>query len=179
MTDIINFFGGPGTGKSTKMHVLVGALKTRGIEAEAAPEYAKEMVWQESQPDVLNNQIHVFGEQQNRIHRLLGEVDVVVTDAPLLHSVAYDIHHDFDGPDEAFHELVYDQHSRLQNTNFLLRRPQDYETEGRLQNREEAEAVDGVVQDVLTQYSVPYTPLLTTATVDTILDVVREQTDVL
>jgi hypothetical protein len=156
------------------MHQTVAEMKLQDIEVEMAPEYAKEMVWQESNPDVLNNQVHVFGVQQNRIHRLLGQVDVIVTDAPLLHSIVYDRLYDFVGPSEAFHKLVYDQFSRLENVNIVLRRDEEeYLTNGRQQDLEEAREADKVLREVLTDYSVEHTPMNMQAPVDKLMSVIE------
>lgn len=177
-TTVVNFLGGPGVGKSTRMHQLVAHLKPTTVSVESAPEYAKEKVWEEEDPNLLNNQVHVFGMQQNRIHRLLGEVDVVVTDAPLLHSIVYDEHYDFAGPSEAFHRLVYDQFSRLSNVNVFIQRDVElYKDNGRYQNLEEAQAVDETLQDVLTEYAVSYTPLEMDASASRMIEVLTDLLD--
>lgn len=149
---IINFIGGPHTGKSTRMGEVFAKLKKDEISIEMAPEFAKEMVWQETKPEVLNNQIYIFGVQQNRIHRLLGEVDVIVTDAPLINSILYD-----STENESFHELVYDQFKKLDNINILLERnTENYTGSGRIQNENEAKGIDKRLKEILTKYSIPY-----------------------
>ena len=91
-TLIVNFFAGPGAGKTTCAWEVAAELKKRNIVTEYVPEYAKELVWDE-RLDLLdgsfNNQMLLFQEQKRRLDRLVGKVDVVVTDSPLLLSVSY------------------------------------------------------------------------------------------
>jgi len=102
MALLINLFAGPGTGKSTTMAGVFSELKLRGVNCEMAPEFAKEKVWEKS-VNILENQIYVFGKQYNTIHRLLGQVDIIITDSPLLLSSIY-------GTNETklFHQLPND-----------------------------------------------------------------------
>ncbi len=151
-TRIVNLFGGPGVGKSTRMGEIFAKLKKDDITVEMAPEYAKEMVWQEETPNILNNQIHIFGVQQNRIHRLLGKVDVAVTDAPLMNSILYD-----STGNEHFHKLVYNQFKSLNNINiFLERTTGQYETYGRMHDEKSAKEIDEELKEILTNYSISY-----------------------
>lgn len=149
---VINLFGGPGVGKSTRMGEIFAKLKKDDISVEMAPEFAKEMVWQEETPQILNNQIYIFGVQQNRIHRLLGKVDVIITDAPLMNSILYD-----STGNESFHQLAYDQFKELDNINILLEREdQDYQNNGRVQDEVDAKKIDERLKRILTEYSIPY-----------------------
>lgn len=85
MTDtlIVNFFGGPGTGKSTTTAHVFSLLKWKGYNCEMALEYAKEKVW-EGSLDVLDDQIYLFGEQYHRIKILENKVDIISCDSPFL-----------------------------------------------------------------------------------------------
>ena len=87
-TLIVNFYGGPGSGKSTMAARIFAELKDLGINCEIATEYAKDVTWQKGY-HVLGNQLYIFAKQQHRIWRLDGQVDVIVTDAPILNSLVY------------------------------------------------------------------------------------------
>ncbi len=151
MTHVINFFGGPGTGKSTTAAGLFFNMKSRGINCELAPEYAKDAVWGETTA-VLKNQIYVFGKQHNRIHRLQGKVDYVITDSPLMMSCMYGEH-----LGETFCKLVKEEHYKLQNINIFLRRDKEYNPSGRMQNEAEAKEMDTYLQQMLDSYGIGYT----------------------
>ena len=42
---VVNFFAGPGTGKSTHAAMLFAKLKTMNINSELIQEYAKDKTW--------------------------------------------------------------------------------------------------------------------------------------
>lgn len=141
----VNLFGGPGTGKSTTAAGVFHQLKLVEVEAELAPEYAKDKVWERT-TNTLNNQLYVFGKQHHRIWRLQGQVDVVITDSPLLLSLYY-------GRDRspAFHELVREEHERLNNLNVLLIREKPYHPNGRMQTESQALDIDVFLKNMLTE----------------------------
>ena len=87
-TAIVELSGGPGSGKSTLAAGLFSWLKLKGVNAELVTEYAKDLTW-EGHTDKLQCQEAVFGEQVWRIERLLGKVQVIVTDSPVWMSQLY------------------------------------------------------------------------------------------
>ena len=88
MTKVINFFGGPGVGKSTIASGIFHELKKKDCNCEYVSEYAKDVVW-EGTTNLLENQIHVFSEQLRRQWRLINKVEYIITDSPLLLSSVY------------------------------------------------------------------------------------------
>lgn len=147
---VVNLFGGPGTGKSTTAAGVFAALKYREINAEMAREYAKDLVWSNSASN-LNNQIHVFGEQHHRIWTLLEQVDVIVTDSPLLLSMLY-----YRGPSTSFRHLVFEEAKKLHSLNFMLTRVKKFNPSGRLQNEAKARALDQQCRELLCETDTPF-----------------------
>ena len=85
---VINLYCGPGGGKSTGAAKLFAHLKQQDKNVELVTEFAKQLTWQNRQVD-LSNQIYVFAKQHSKLFHLEDEVDVVVTDSPLLLSLIY------------------------------------------------------------------------------------------
>ncbi len=119
-TLVVNLFGGPGCGKSTLCALVFGELKMMGINCEMATEYVKDIVWEESYKK-MENQIYIFGKQHSRVNRLLGKVDVIITDSPLINSIVYDIN-----KNPYLKDLVLYEFNNLNTLNFYVRRKFDY-----------------------------------------------------
>jgi hypothetical protein len=135
-TLIVNFFGGPGCRKSTMASRIFSELKDQGINCEFATEYAKDVTWQKGF-HILSNQLYIFAKQQHRIWRLDGQVDVIVTDSPLLQSLAYS-----EGMSTTFKMMVVEESLKRPSLNILLERVGKYDPIGRNQTEEEAVAID-------------------------------------
>lgn len=149
-TLFINLFGGPGTGKSTLCASIFTELKIKGVDCEMALEYAKDVVWEESFTK-LKNQIYIFGKQHSRIHRLIGKVDVVITDSPLINSIVYD-----QTENPYLKSLVLYEFSKLNTINYFLARGTNYNPNGRVQSIEDALKVDEKYKNLLLDNSIPY-----------------------
>lgn len=149
-TKVINLTGGPGSGKSTTAALLFSKLKMRGLNAELVTEYAKDKVWEESFK-TLDNQLYVLGKQYHRLHRLLGKVDYIVTDAPLVHSLFYGAH-----MPASFKQLVLDINKELPALNIFLTRKKTYNPVGRMQTEDEAKLIDGQLRSILDDNNIAY-----------------------
>jgi hypothetical protein len=136
------------------MAAVFSELKWRGQRVEMAPEFVKDLVW-EDRKQALGNQIYVFACQLQRIMRIEHQVDYIVTDSPLLLSLVY-------GQDESpeFQALVHRVNLRFDNLNFLLTRSKVYDGVGRYQDEEQAELVCGMVKDMLRNENVEHLELV-------------------
>lgn len=142
-TLLLNLLAGPGTGKSTIAAAIFAHLKFQGFLCELASEFAKDLVWQKT-PNLLSNQIYVFGEQHHRITRLVGQVPIVVSDSPLLHSIIYD-----SGENPHFAPMVLAEHRKHNNLNIFLERTKAYEPAGRCHDESQAREIDGKIIELL------------------------------
>jgi len=140
---VINFFSGPGAGKSTQAAMLFAELKCLGVNVELVTEYAKDQVWQEGYK-VLSNQLYIFGKQQHRLWRCADQVDIIVTDAPLLHSMIYGKYNSL-----TFNTLIKEEFNKFDNINIFLERADGYSTVGRHQNLDEAKKIDQDIKDLV------------------------------
>lgn len=150
MTLVVNLLGGPGTGKSTTAAGTFAELKLAGVNAELVTEYAKDIVWGRLTV-VLEDQLYVFAKQHRRIHRLQGQVDVIVTDCPLFLSAYYG-----SAESEAFKTLVLEKFYAYENLNVFLQRTKPYNPAGRLQSEEKANDIDRVLRDMLDEEEIDY-----------------------
>lgn len=146
MTAIINLFGGPGVGKSTVAPGLFSLMKKNGISCELVHETAKFLTWEERKI-ALACQPYIFGKQLLQIERLVGKVDFIVTDSPLLLSSHYSSKY---YPD-SWVGAVIDICNRFDNINFVIRREVPYVEAGRNQNEEEAIRIDDDIVSMLRQ----------------------------
>ena len=90
MTKVINFYGGPSAGKSTMAAQLFGIMKSKRLNVEMVPEFAKDLTWKKS--GCLDDQVYVFANQNHALYTLLGQVDYIITDSPLILGLHYAKH---------------------------------------------------------------------------------------
>lgn len=138
MTYVINLIAGPGAGKSTTAAGVFFMLKLLNVRCELVTEFAKELTYDENWTD-LKRQLYVTAEQERRQRRLVGKVDFIVTDSPLLLGVAY-------VSDERERRAVEESSRSLfdsyKNLNFFIERAKPYHAYGRRQTEEEAREID-------------------------------------
>lgn len=82
MTEVIELFGSPGSGKSTMAASIFCQLKQRHINAEMVREYVKDWMWIDRQVDTFD-QFYILGKQLQKESITYGKVDVLINDSPL------------------------------------------------------------------------------------------------
>lgn len=174
---VVNFFGGPGCGKSTTAAWLFSELKSRQIACEYITEFAKELTWEENET-ALNCQEYVFGTQSYRMKIVKDKVDVLITDSPLPLGIIYNrgrLHE----PD--FSNLVWQVYNEYDNVNIYLSRGERYETTGRNESREEAVKIDDELMNILVRGdcgAVHFLDITGDNTRDKILDIVLQELEI-
>jgi len=149
-TLVVNLLGGPGTGKSSIRAGVFYDLKFRGIDCEEATEYAKDLTW-EKRKFTIQNQVHIFGEQHHRLWRLLGQVEVIITDSPLLLTPIYD-----GRESDTLRKLALEEFNSMWNYVVFLKRCKEYNPNGRNQTEDEAIEVDRRILDFLMDNQIPF-----------------------
>lgn len=129
-------FGGPGSGKSTLSHRLVGELKARHHDVEHIAEYVKKMAYEGRKPQG-NDQLYIYSNQQELEEMALRHVQTVVTDSPVLLAAAYAKLYDYKRAD-FLAELACDFEEQYPSTSFYLERTVPYVEKGRFQTYGEA-----------------------------------------
>lgn len=149
---VINLFGPPGSGKSTGAAEVFAALKKSGINVELVTEFAKDKTW-EHNATALECQEYVFGKQSYRLARCRNEVDVIVTDSPLLLSIIYN-HNPALG--EKFNEVVLSVFDTYCNYNYYINRVKPYNPKGRNQTEYESDVLGGHIKNLLAAANIEY-----------------------
>lgn len=149
---VINVIAGPGAGKSTLASGLYHEAKRRGWNVELVTEVAKDLVW-EGRHCALGNQAYVFGRQIQRIDRLKGQVDYVITDSPVLLSAIYAPQ---DYPAE-WEKVVVELWKRYDNSVAFLGRGPWFDDRGRVHNLDASVEIDRRIAVLLAKHNITYT----------------------
>lgn len=153
---IVNFFGGPGAGKSTLALGVAHKLKQEGeLNCEFVHEFAKELTWEE-RDGALKNQVWILGSQFEMLRRCEKHVDMIITDTSLLLSAIYC--QDSPWADEIA-ALAFKMFHSMNNITFVVNREKKYNPVGRSQTEQEARIIDHTIRNMLVQQDVPYIPV--------------------
>lgn len=152
MTLIVNFFGGPGVGKSTLASGTFFYLKQNRINCELVTEYAKTLTW-ENRIATLECQPYIFGKQLYSLEVLVNQVDVIITDSPICLSLFYKA----DRYPASFSQAVIDIFNRFNNINYYINRSQDeYDENGRVASVCMAKNIDEKILTFLDEFYIDY-----------------------
>jgi len=150
---VINFFGPPGTGKSTVASGLFNLMKVNGFSVEAINEFAKQMYWERRHPDHFQNQVYITAKQHNKQLNLVNHnIDYCITDSPLLLGMMYTPQDYY----QSFKPLLKEMFDSYDNINILLKRTKKYDPIGRNQTEEESDQIGRDIQVLLELYNIPH-----------------------
>ncbi len=140
---VVNMFAGPGCGKSTSAAAVFSLLKMHDVNVELITEFAKDLTWEE-RFRTLDNQMYIWGKQHHRMWRIKDQVEVMVTDSPLILSLVY-------GGDKpsCFNETVLHSFNEFDNMNYFLLRMKKFNPKGRNQTEKEARQLDTEIGKML------------------------------
>lgn len=132
----LNFFAGPGAGKSTLAARTFAELKIRGYDVEHIPEYIK--TWaHEGRSPTSYDQLYVFAKQLKAEDVILRNVQTIVTDSPLLMNTAYSRLYNFQCSQDLI-KICQQFDKDFPPLNLFIERTVDYVEKGRFQNHQEA-----------------------------------------
>ena len=149
---VVNLFGAPGAGKSTLAAYIFSKLKMNDVNVELITEFAKDKTW-EKNFSALKNQAYMFGKQWYRITRCQSDVDVVVTDSPLLLNILYN-----NDPvlGESFNQVIKNVFNSYKNLNYFILRAKKYNPKGRNQTEAESDELSDKLIDILNSNNIDY-----------------------
>jgi len=149
---VINFFAGPGVGKSTTAAGLFNQMKKRNFKIELVHEVAKDYVW-ESWKQIFGEQDFIFANQHRLIRRLVRhDIDYAIVDSSILLTIYY-------MPEwypDSFRKFGLDVFNTYDNINILLQRNPTlpYIHEGRNETHEEALRKDKGIEKFLRENNI-------------------------
>jgi hypothetical protein len=162
MSLIINFFGGPGIGKSTQAASLFGIMKRENFEVELTYEYPKIVAWEENL-SAIKDQFFITANQHRNITRLYGKVKYIVVDSPIILGIIYKNMYlkseEYPGAfyDENFDLFLLNLFKKYQNLNIFLRRNDNtYDNNGRFQTLQESKKIDEFLKQKLLDNNISF-----------------------
>lgn len=158
---IINLFGGPGIGKSTQASGLFTEMKKHHMNVEYTYEFPKEVAW-EGNVSQLRDQFFITANQHRNISRLYGKVEYIIVDSPIILGSIYEQRYGSGYP-ASFYNIsglggfIWELFKQYNNINILLTRNNDtYDTNGRLQDINEAQEIDKEIKEKLLDNNIPF-----------------------
>jgi hypothetical protein len=158
---IINFFGGPGIGKSTQACGLFTEMKKHHMSVEYTYEFPKEVAW-EGNVSQLKDQFFITANQHRNISRLYGKVEYVIVDSPIVLGCFYEQRYGEGYPASKYSmtglsDFLWKLFKQYNNINILLKRnDESYDTNGRLQGLQEAQEIDNDIRETLLINNIPF-----------------------
>lgn len=153
---VINFFGGPGCGKSTTAAYVFSKLKIHGFGCQYVNEYAKDCVYQQRYSLLQNDQLYILAKQNHKLKMLeIGaKIDFAIVDSPLLLS---NIYGDYNSSvQKSFYQLALDYFNSYDNVNFFIERNHRFENNNRIHNYEESIKIDDKIKSYLVQNNIAF-----------------------
>lgn len=176
MSKIINFFGGPGIGKSTQASGLFTEMKKNHMSVEYTYEFPKEVAW-EGNVSQLRDQLFITANQHRNISRLYGKVDYIIVDSPIILGCFYEQRYG-EGYPASFYgvtglsKFIWSLFKQYDNINILLTRNNEtYDPNGRMQDLTEAVEIDNDIKETLTINNIKYKEF--SVNTDTALEIYR------
>lgn len=155
-TIVVNLCGAPGAGKSTGSAYIFSMLKMAGVNTELVTEFAKDKIYEGSR-GAFENQAYIFGEQYFKM-TTLKDIDVIVTDAPLILLSYYSKKNGFSYTSE-LEQLILSVLPLANNVNYFINRRVPYDTRGRFQTEEEADMIADEMRVYLNNLNIKYKEL--------------------
>ncbi len=161
MSTIINFFGGPGIGKSTQAAGLFTNMKKNHMDVELTYEFPKEVTW-EGNFSAIKDQFYITANQHRNISRLYGKVEYIIVDSPIVLGSIYRKKYSPDEYpscfyDKSFDDFIWSLFKKYKSLNILLIRDETtYDENGRFQSLQESKKIDTEIKQVLLDNDVPF-----------------------
>lgn len=153
---VINFFGGPSSGKSTTAAYVFSQLKICGFACQYINQYAKDCVYEQRYSLLENDQLYILAKQNHKLKMLeIGaKIDFAIVDSPLLLSNIYG-NYNKSIPD-SFEKLTLDYFHSYDNVNFFIERNKKFESNNRIHNLEQSLKIDSYIKNYLVANNIAF-----------------------
>lgn len=159
---IINFFGGPGIGKSTQASGLFTEMKKHHMDVELTFEFPKIIAWEENYL-AIKDQFYITANQHRNISRLYGKVKYIIVDSPIILGMVYKDRYN-ESPeypatfyDQSFDNFILSLFKKYNSLNILLKRDDStYDENGRFQDLQESKEIDEEIRQRLLVNNIPF-----------------------
>jgi len=173
----INFFAGPGAGKTTTSSAIFALAKTQTDKnVEYAQEYIKTWAWEGRIPTGFD-QLHIFSEQLRREEiPLRNGVDFIVSDSPLFLSAIYAKNYNVSCWKEILSICKLFEVEYPSLNIFIDRKDKKYQSAGRFGSYDEAKKMDDYIKQFLNDNQIDYTVLSFdnyNSIADTVINVIK------
>lgn len=143
------------------------------MSVEYTYEFPKEVAW-EGNVSQLSDQFFITANQHRNISRLYGKVEYIIVDSPIVLGCFYEQRYGEGYPASfysmtGFSNFLWNLFKQYDNINILLTRNNEtYDTNGRLQDLQEAIEIDNDIRETLRINSIPFVefPVGTNTAVD-------------
>lgn len=171
---VVNMFGSPGAGKTTKALMTTALLKEAGIDSDISLEVVKSYIHAGAE-NLLAYQNYIFAEQERNLRFLLNsrEVEFAVSDSPLLLPVLY-----AKEQPHYFKDLVFEHFNQYDNINFFIHRKHKYSFNSRVHDEKQSNLIAKKMYAFLVNNNIPFTEINSTDdTKETILEILLKNRD--
>ena len=162
MSLIINFFGGPGIGKSTQAAGLFTKMKKTHMDVELTYEFPKVVAWEENH-SAIKDQFYITANQHRNISRLYGKVKYIIVDSPIILGMVYKDRYSIEPEypamfyDNSFDFFILNLFKKYNSLNiFLKRNDSTYDENGRFQDLKESKEIDEDIKQKLIENKIPF-----------------------
>lgn len=115
----------------------------------------------------------MFGKQHYKLARVVGKVDVIITDSPIILSAIYN---ESEVLGEEFNTVVLNVSNSYNNLNVLLKRDHPYEDNGRNETEYQAQKIRKKLINKLNEYNVQYSWCTSSKDMyDTIVEIIEKK----
>ena len=172
-TVVINVFGEPSAGKSVLSARIFTLLKCIGYNVEYLQEFAKQKLYEHADK-VFTCEPYIFAKQLFRQQVISDDVDIVVTDSPILLPPFYEYN---EKKKKILFDLALYYFYDFNNINIFCKRTHKYQNEGRFQTEEESNIISKNIMNFLIEQHIPFDIMPSNITDEQLLEWLKKELD--